>query len=64
MDEYWVSVTHYPWRTSVPNGFTTAARSKIEYGMLAFSSRAPRNRPPRPAPTMRMVGLSFVDMVG
>lgn len=51
-------------RKSIPNGLTTAERSKMIYGMLAFSSKAPRNRPPRPAPTIRTVGLSSVDMVG
>lgn len=50
----------------VPKGVTVEARSRMTYGTEHFSRRAPSIMPPRPAPTMTMVGLTCVrvfDMV-
>jgi hypothetical protein len=42
----------------IPRGLTVEARSKMLYGTPCFSRRAPSIRPPRPAPTIKTVGLS------
>lgn len=43
------------WSDS-PRGRISAERSKISKGILAFSRRIPRKRPPRPAPAMSTRG--------
>jgi len=42
----------------IPRGLTVEARSKMVYGTPCFSRRAPSISPPRPAPTIKTVGLS------
>ena len=53
-------VGHY---SSIPMVLTVVARSKMVYGIDAFSNSAPSISPPSPPPTISTVG-SGVDMVG
>lgn len=51
------------WSDS-PRGRISAERSKISKGILAFSRRIPRKRPPRPAPAMSTRGGLSVNRGG